>query len=194
MITIVSGVPRSGTSLMMQMLTAGGLTPLVDGQRAADASNPRGYFEWEKAKSLAREPECIAEAEGKVVKIISSLLLSLPNTFAFKVIFMERPLGEVVASQSAMIQKLGTQAPALAPEGMERALEAHLKQVKASLRLRPEMSVCWTGYHDTLQDPQRVCNTIQQFLGIPLNVLAMTAQVDLSLYRQRGRTVSAPGF
>jgi len=176
------------------MLTAGGLTPLVDGQRAADASNPRGYFEWEKAKSLAREPECIAEAEGKVVKIISSLLLSLPNTFAFKVIFMERPLGEVVASQSAMIQKLGTQAPALAPEGMERALEAHLKQVKASLRLRPEMSVCWTGYHDTLQDPQRVCNTIQQFLGILLNVLAMTAQVDLSLYRQRGRTVSAPGF
>jgi hypothetical protein len=194
MITIVSGVPRSGTSLMMQMLTAGGLTLLVDGKRAADASNPRGYFEWEKAKSLAREPECIAEAEGKVVKIISSLLLSLPNTFGYKVIFMERPLGEVVASQSAMIQKLGTQAPALAPEGMERALEAHLKQVKALLRLRPEMSVCWTGYHDTLQDPQSVCNTIQQFLGIPLNVPAMTAQVDLSLYRQRGRTVSAPGF
>jgi hypothetical protein len=194
MITIVSGVPRSGTSLMMQMLTAGGLTPLVDGQRAADASNPRGYFEWEKAKSLAREPDCIAEAEGKVVKIISSLLLSLPNTFAYRVIFVERPLGEVVASQSAMIQKLGTQAPALAPEGMERALEAHLKQVKASLRLRPEMSVCWTGYHDTLRDPQRVCNTTQQFLGIPLNVPAMTAQVDLSLYRQRGRTVSAPGF
>jgi hypothetical protein len=185
MITIVSGLPRSGTSLMMQMLVAGGLTPLADGQRAADAGNPRGYFEWEKAKSLAREPDCIVEAEGKVVKIISSLLLSLPNTFAYKVIFMERPFGEVVASQSAMIQKLGTQAPALAPEAMERALEAHLKQVKASLRLRPEMSVCWLGYHDTLEDPQRVCEAIQQFLGVPLNLPAMTAQVDLSLYRQR---------
>jgi len=179
----------------MQMLAAGGLAPLADGQRAADASNPRGYFEWEKAKSLPREPYCIVEAEGKVVKIISSLLLSLPNTFAYKVIFMEWPLGEVVASQSALIQKLGKQGPALAPEAMERTLEAHLKQVKASLRLHPEMSVCWIGYHDTLQDPPRVCNTIQQFLSIPLNVTAMTAQVDLSLYRQRqpGRTLPAQG-
>jgi hypothetical protein len=185
MITVVSGVPRSGTSLMMQMLAAGGLTPLVDGQRAADAGNPRGYFEWEKAKSLAREPDCIAEAEGKVVKIISSLLFSLPNTFAYKVIFMERPLGEVVASQAAAIEKLGTLAPAIAAEAMERALEAHLKQVKASLRLRPEMSVCWIGHHDALQNPQRACETIQQFLGIRLNIPAMIAQVDLSLYRQR---------
>jgi len=167
------------------MLAAGGLTPLVDGQRAADAGNPRGYFEWEKAKSLAREPDCIAEAEGKVVKIISSLLFSLPNTLAYKVIFMERPLGEVVASQAAAIEKLGTQAPAIAPEAMERALEAHLKQVKASLRLRPEMSVCWIGHHDALQNPQRACETIQQFLGIRLNIPAMIAQVDLSLYRQR---------
>jgi hypothetical protein len=120
-----------------------------------------------------------------VVKIISWLLLSLPNTFAYKVIFMERALGEVVASQSAMIQSLGTHAPSLAPEAMERALEAHLKQVKASLRLRPEMSVCWVGYHATLEDAQRVCEAIQQFLGVPLNLPAMTAQVDRSLYRQR---------
>jgi hypothetical protein len=185
MITVVSGVPRSGTSLMMQILAAGGLTPLTDGQRAADASNPRGYFEWEKAKSLPREPHCIAEAEGKAVKIISSLLLSLPNTFAYKVIFMERPVGEVLASQSALIEKLGKQGPALAAEAMERALEAHLKQVKASLHLRPEIRLWWVNYHDALQNPQIVCETIQQFLNIPLNVPAMTAQIDLSLHRQR---------
>jgi hypothetical protein len=128
MIVVVSGVPRSGTSLMMQMLAAGGLEPLTDGRRSADVNNPRGYFEWEKAKSLPREPGCIAEAEGKVVKLISALLASLPNTFAYKLIFMERPLAEVVASQSAMIQKLGTQGAALGPEAVERALDAHLKR------------------------------------------------------------------
>lgn len=185
MITIVSGVPRSGTSLMMQMLGAGGLEPLTDGRRAADVNNPRGYFEWERAKSLPREPGCISEAEGKVVKLISALLLSIPNTFAYKVIFMERPLAEVVASQSAMIQRLGTTGPALAPEGMERALDAHLKQVKASLRLRPEISVCWVEYVKLLQNPQPVCEAIQQFLGAPLDLAAMAAQIDPSLYRQR---------
>ncbi|MGH9404769.1 MAG: sulfotransferase domain-containing protein [Terriglobia bacterium] len=157
-----SGLPRSGTSLMMQMLAAGGLMLLTDGQRTADPNNPRGYYEWEKAKSLPREPNCIAEAEGKVVKVISSLLLSLPNTYGYKVIFMERSPVEVVASQAAMIQRLGTQAPTLAPEAMARALEAHLKQVKASLRLRPEMSVCWINHQEVLQNPQRVCGLLSQ--------------------------------
>jgi hypothetical protein len=138
MITIVSGVPRSGTSLMMQMLAAGGLVPLTDGQRAADGSNPRGYFEWERARSLPREPDTISQAEGKVVKVISALLPSLPGTYSYKVIFMERALAEVAASQTAMIDKLGTQGAALAPGAMERALEAHLKQVKASLAARPK--------------------------------------------------------
>ena len=185
MITVVSGVPRSGTSLMMQMLIAGGLAPLADGRRAADTSNPRGYFEWEKSKSLPWEAGSIAEAEGRVIKIISWLLLSLPNTFAYKVIFMERSLGEVVASQSAMIRRLGTQTTGRAQEAMEQVLEAHLKEVKASLALRPEMSVCLVRYHDALQNPLRVCEIVQQFLGISLNLPAMTAQVDLSLYRQR---------
>jgi len=185
MITVVSGVPRSGTSLMMQMLVAGGLEPLTDGRRAADAGNPRGYFEWEKAKALPIDPGCIREAEGKVVKVVSTLLPSLPNTFDYRVIFMERALAEVVASQSAMIQRLGTQAPALPPEVMERALETHLKQVKAALRLRPEMRICWIGHRDVVQNAQRVCETLQQFLGSPLDLPAMAAHVDPSLYRQR---------
>ena len=185
MITVVSGLPRSGTSLMMQMLAAGGLMPLTDGQRPADANNPRGYFEWEKAKCLPREPDSIAEADGKAVKIVSALLLSLPKRFDYKVIFMERPLGEVVASQAAMIQKLGAQGPSLPAEALERALGAHLKQLKAGLLLRPEMSVRRIRYHDALHDPQRTCETVQQFLGIPLDVPAMATSVDLSLYRQR---------
>jgi hypothetical protein len=185
MITVVSGLPRSGTSLMMQMLAAGGLELLTDGKRVADASNPRGYLEWERAKSLPREPESIVQAEGKVVKIISTLLLSLPNARHYKVMFMERPLAEVTASQAAMLQKLGTSGPALSPDAMERALDAHLKQVKAALRSRPEINVLWVPYQDVLADAPRASERIQEFLGVPLNVSAMAAQVDHSLYRQR---------
>jgi hypothetical protein len=185
MITIASGLPRSGTSLMMQMLAAGGLEPLTDGKRVADSNNPRGYFEWEKAKSLPREPQCIGEAEGKVVKIISSLLLSLPNNRTYKVIFMERSLAEVAASQSAMIQKLGAQGPALTKEAMARALDAHLKQVKAALRLRPEMDIHRVQHEDILENPLNVSRTLREFLAVPLDLNAMTAQVDPSLYHQR---------
>ncbi len=185
MITVVSGLPRSGTSVMMQMLAAGGLEVLTDGERAADANNPRGYWEWEKAKSLPRQPQAIAEAEGKAVKIISTLLLSLPNSRTYQAVFMERSLAEVAASQAAMIRKLGTTGPALPPEAMQRALDAHLKQVKAALHLRPEIRVRWVAHQDVLHHPQQVCQDLQEFLGVPLNLAAMAAQVDPSLYRQR---------
>lgn len=102
MITIVSGPPRSGTSLMMQMLVAGGMTPLADGRRQAEADNPRGYLEWEGIKQLPKDPNCIAEGEGKVVKVISRLLLSLPAGHEYRVIFTQRPLPEVLASQDRM--------------------------------------------------------------------------------------------
>jgi hypothetical protein len=185
MITIVSGVPRSGTSLMMQMLAAGGLTPLADGQREADGNNPRGYFEWEKAKSLPREPGLIAEAEGKVVKVISTLLLSLPNHFCYKVIFMQRAVAEVVASQAAMLEKLGTQGSLISTHAMAQALEAHVRHVKASLRLRAEIAVCWMDHQQILRTPYAAATGIQDFLAIQLDLRAMAAQVDLSLYHQR---------
>src|SRR6201987_3921024 len=108
MITIVSSLPPSGTSLMMQMLVAGGMNPLSDGERPADADNPRGYLEWERIKTLPNDPGCIAEAEGKVVKVISRLLLSLPSGDDYRVIFMQRPLPEVLASQDEMLKRRGT--------------------------------------------------------------------------------------
>lgn len=191
MITIVSGVPRSGTSLMMQMLVAGGMTPLADGVRTPDINNPRGYFEWEKAKSLPREPGLIAEAEGKVVKIISTLLPSLPNTFSYKIIFMERSLAEVLASQAAMIQKLGTQGASLSSEAMVRALKSHVNHVKANVGLRPEMSVCWMDHHQVITSSDTAAARLQEFLGVPLDVQAMASQVELSLYRQRQRAALA---
>ena len=170
---------------MMQMLAAGGMPILTDHVRVPDTSNPRGYYEWEKAKSLPNEPECIHAAQGKAVKIISTLLLSVPDTRDCKVIFMERALAEVAASQAAMIQRLGVQSPALALDAMERALAAHVRQVKAALGLRPALKVLAVAHHNVLEHPGQVCQSLEAFLGVPLNLAAMAAQVDSSLYRQR---------
>src|SRR3979490_1093936 len=133
MITIVSGLPRSGTSLMMQMLAAGGLPILSDGERKADTDNPRGYLEWERIRQLPKETSLIAEAEGKAVKVISQLLLSLPSGFEYRVIFLRRPLAEVLASQDEMLRNRGTH-NSHSDQGMiSAAFEKHLKQVDSWL-------------------------------------------------------------
>src|ERR1700690_2105232 len=111
MITIVSGLPRSGTSLMMQMLAAGGMDVLADGERKADTDNPKGYLEWERIKRLPKEPGLIAEAEGKVVKVISQLILSLPDGHEYRIVFMQRPMPEVLKSQEEMLKRRGTYEP-----------------------------------------------------------------------------------
>src|SRR5579863_8934574 len=129
MITIVSGLPRSGTSLMMQMLVAGGMTALADGERRADIDNPRGYLEWERIKQLPNDPGCIAEAEGKVVKAISKLLLSLPAGHEDRVVFMQRPLPEVLASQDQMLKRRGTFKDGVDPAIITAAFERHLHDV-----------------------------------------------------------------
>ncbi len=185
MITIVSGLPRSGTSLMMQMLVAGGMTPLSDGERAADADNPRGYLEWERIKTLPNDPGCIAEAEGRVVKVISRLLLSLPSGHEYRVIFMERPLAEVLASQDEMMRRRGTFREGANPKAMAAAFEKHLREVYSWLEGKPYVKSLRVSYHDALQQPQELSGRIAEFLGIPLNIEEMTKQVDGSLYRNR---------
>jgi len=190
-ITIVSGLPRSGTSLMMQMLAAGGLPIVSDGLRVADADNPRGYCEWERIKQLPQEPQCIAEAEGKVVKVISQLLFALPAGHDYQVIFMERPLPEVVASQAEMIRRRGTAGPALNDAAMTAALKTHFNQVNAWFQRKPEIRLHRLPYHQVLQDAARSASGIQEFLQRSLNVAAMAAQVDGSLYRHRSELVPA---
>jgi hypothetical protein len=184
-ITIVSGLPRSGTSLMMQMLAAGGMPVLSDGERQADADNPRGYFEWERIKFLPKEPQYISEAEGKVVKVISQLLFALPAGREYRLVFMQRPLPEVVASQAEMIRRRGTIGANLAPAALMGGLGAHLNQVNAWLRDKAMMSVHRVEHHDVLGEPLRVSESIQQFLNYPLDTVAMSQQIDQSLYRQR---------
>ena len=185
MIAIVSGLPRSGTSLMMQMLVAGGMTPLADGERVADTDNPRGYLEWERIKQLPNDPECIAEAEGKVVKVISKLLLALPAGHEYRVIFMQRPLSEVLASQDQMLRRRGTFKEGVDPAMISTAFQKHLREVDSWLADKLYVKTMRVPYHAVLTQPQEIANQLPGFLGIDLNVGAMTQQVDASLYRNR---------
>ena len=185
MITIVSGLPRSGTSLMMQMLVAGGMTALSDGERQADIDNPKGYLEWERIKQLPKDPTLIAEAEGKVVKAISQLLLSLPLTYVYRIVFMQRPLAEVLKSQEQMLQRRGTADTSVDASAMTRAFQNHLYEVNTWLNGKPNFEVLRVQYHHLLNEGHETCQRISTFLNLPLNMEAMLAQVDQSLYRNR---------
>jgi hypothetical protein len=183
-ITIVSGLPRSGTSLMMQMLAAGGMTLLTDFERKPDEDNPRGYCEWEPAKLLPKQPDRIDEAEGKAVKVISELLLSLPEGRNYKVIFMGRPLWEVLASQDEMLRRRGT-SDSVAHDEMTAAFEEHLDEVNAWFQKRADVLVCRLGYRRVVDDPVHSAEAVRDFLSLDLNVEAMAQQVDRSLYHKR---------
>ena len=184
MITIVSGLPRSGTSLMMQMLAAGGLPILTDQQRKPDIDNPRGYCEWEPVKLLPKQPERVDEAENKAVKIISELLFFLPRGRDYKVIFMERPLPEVLASQDEMLKR--RRSTELVDHALlTQAFREHMQQIVSWLELRNEIPVCRMGFRKLLRDPTGSAQTICDFLELNLNVEEMARAVDISLYRNR---------
>jgi hypothetical protein len=185
MITIVSGLPRSGTSLMMQMLDAGGLTVLSDGERKPDTDNPKGYLEWERIKQLPKDPGLIAEAEGKVVKVISQLILSLPLGHEYRVIFMQRPLPEVLRSQDEMLRRRGNTESIKDTSAIEDAFQRHLIEVNKWLAGRENVQVLRVHYHRVLREPKVVAEELAAFLKVPLNIEAMVRPVDGSLYRNR---------
>ena len=183
-ITVVSGLPRSGTSMMMQMLRAGGLTCLTDELREADISNPKGYFEFEKVKGLRADNSWLPEAKGKVIKIISHFLACLPPELNYKIIFMERDLDEVLASQRKMLVNQGQGEENLSDERLGQIFAQQLRQVKKMLADR-QISTLFLGYQDVLEDPVEVSTQLQAFLGNNLDQQAMRDVVDHNLYRQR---------
>jgi hypothetical protein len=191
MITVVSGLPRSGTSLMMQMIIAGGIPALTDGLRSADENNLKGYLEWEAAKALPQSPEAITAAEGKVVKVISALLRSLPGPFEYRVVFMRRPLDEVIVSQNRMLERLGREVAPVPQASVVTAFNNHLKETKKWLSEQPNMRVHYVDYPSVVQQPAVESEHIAEFLGQQLNIQAMTAQVEKSLYRERSGAVMA---
>lgn len=185
MITIVSGLPRSGTSLMMQMLDAGGLAVLSDGERRADTDNPKGYLEWERIKQLPKDPGLIAEAEGKVVKVISQLILSLPDRHEYRIIFMQRPLPEVLKSQDEMLRRRGNESQVTDTSALEEAFQRHLIEVNNWLAAKGNMHVLRVHYHRVVREPKAVALEVSAFLGAALDIEAMAQRVDGRLYRNR---------
>jgi hypothetical protein len=186
MIIVVSGMPRSGTSLMMQMLGAGGVPVLSDGVRAPDENNPRGYLEFEKVKRIREDRSWLDEAEGRAVKIVSHLLPELPPGRTYRVVFMQRDIGEVVASQRAMLERLGRAGAPLPGEELAGVLGRHLASVEAWLRDRPGVEALFVQHRDVIRDPRREAQRVRDFLGLPCDVEAMAAAVDVSLHRHRG--------
>ncbi len=185
MIYVVSGLPRSGTSLMMQMLTAGGLTPFTDGQRTPDADNPRGYFEYERVKQLKRDAAWVSAAEGQVIKVVSPLLQDLPDPFHYKVVFMLRRMEEILASQRAMMRRRGAAETGPDDARMARYFTEHLEQIRRWLAARAQMEVIYCDYNQLLAEPRPLVESIIRFIGQPLNAERMVASVDPNLHRQK---------
>ena len=172
---------------MMQMLAAGGMTALTDGQRTPDPNNPRGYYELELVKSLARNPEVLAEADGKVVKIVSSLLTFLPARYQYRIIFMRRPLEEVVASQDRMLERLGKSVPTAPRKAVLNAFEQHLNQVRSWLSEQTNISVLYIDYGSVLDNGALAASRIRTFLEMDLDVESMASKVEHSLHREKLR-------
>jgi len=186
---LVSGLPRSGTSLMMQMLEAGGLPAKTDGEREADDDNPRGYYEWEAIKQIAKRPELFDEEglDKKAIKAISMLLGKLPKHHKYKVLFMVRPVKEIAASQAKMINRLGTNGSELDTDNLVKELAAHRDNAMREMR-RSEAHNCQRiSYHKLLEDPAEAIKAIREFVGEDLlpNVEAMSSVIDPTLYRNR---------
>jgi hypothetical protein len=184
-VTIVSGLPRSGTSLMMQMLEAGGIPVLTDGVRAPDADNPRGYLEYEAVKRTRYDPSWLTRARGKAVKVVYALLRDLPPGYECRVIMMRRDLNEVVRSQRAMLERSGRAGAGVSDERMAAIFEEEMKSIGEWLCGQPGFDVLEVDYADCLFSPASVAAVVNHFLGSGLDEQRMAAVVDASLYRQR---------
>jgi hypothetical protein len=191
-IVVVSGLPRSGTSMAMKMLAAGGMPILTDGVRTADESTPKGYYEYEAVKELHTQADTrwLVEARGKAIKIVSFLLTWLPETNDYRVIFMQRDLREVVASETTMLTRRGEGAVASsgtpADEEQTRAVyQQHLEKVHRFMAHRSCFATLTIGYRDALERPQEAAKRMREFVGHPLDVAEMAAVADPALYRNR---------
>ncbi|HKI67974.1 MAG TPA: sulfotransferase [Verrucomicrobiae bacterium] len=184
-VTIVSGLPRSGTSLMMQMLQAGGMPLLTDGQRAPDEHNPRGYFEHESVKHSQKDLSWLQDAKEKAVKVIHLLLTSLPTDRDYRVLFMLRDLEEVIRSQRTMLQKQGRAIANLSDEALKSVFEKQLATARQWLAERQNFRVLDVQYRDVIENSTATSERVNRFLGGNLSVASMAAAVHPELYRQR---------
>ena len=185
-VIVVSGLPRSGTSAMMKMLAAGGVPLLTDAVRGADDDNPDGYFEFEPVKELRKgEHAWLRDAPGRAVKIVSGLLTGLPLDFSYQVIFMNRRISEVLASQRKMLIRRGEPADAIPDDRMAAIFAKHLREVHAWLAAQPNIAVLEVDYNALIADPRPHAAQVDRFLDGDLDIAAMCAAVNPDLYRNR---------
>lgn len=185
-ITIVSGLPRSGTSMMMKMLEAGGLPSLTDDIRKADDDNPKGYYEFERVKKMPDgDTAWIEEAHGKTVKVISALLEHLPPDVSYRVLFMQRNMDEILASQKKMLVRSGKPTDKVSDDQLTDLYAKHLAKIKLWLSKQPNFYVLYLDYNAILDKPMDYIDTINDFLDNSLNAGKMAEVIDPNLYRQR---------
>lgn len=185
MITIVSGLPRSGTSMMMGMLKAGGMEVMVDNMRKADEDNPKGYYELEKVKQIKQDASWLDSAEDKALKMVSMLLYDLPAERSYKVIFMKRKMEEILASQRRMLARKGQDGAGASNEEMARIFAKHLTDMERWLENQENIDVLYISYNDVIRNPLENAQSVNRFLGNRLSIQEMVRVVDESLYRQR---------
>jgi len=184
-IIIVSGLPRSGTSMMMRMLADGGVPVITDELRRADSDNPNGYFELETVRQMSDgNVDWLAGARGKAVKVISALLEHLPPNYSYKIIFLERDIQEILASQHKMLANRHEEMTATDAE-VEVQIRNHLSVMRPWLVRQPNMEVLYINYNSLMTQPEPLCEQITEFLGLPLNQTRMLAVPDADLYRNR---------
>ncbi len=185
-IVVVSGLPRSGTSLMMAMLAAGGIDPLTDTLRTADDDNPQGYYEFEPVKQLRQGvTDWLPRAQGKAVKVIAFLLEFLPASFEYDVILMRRALPEVIASQEQMLLRRGEDPDKVSAAEMSRIFENHIASVRTWLKQQRHMRTLEMDYNRLLAEPEAEVVRLVAFLGGRVKAEAMLPVIDPELYRQR---------
>lgn len=188
-IIVVSGLPRSGTSLMMQMLSAGGIEVVTDSIRAPDTDNPRGYLEFEQVKKIKQDQSWLPATRGKAFKMVSQLLYDLPATERYRIIFMERDMNEVLASQEKMLARL--KQPIAPSQDMARAYTLHLARLHDWLARQNNMVILNVAYKDMVETPALQAARVNEFLSGKLNVEAAAAIVDPTLYRNRNTSIDS---
>jgi len=184
-ILIVSGLPRCGTSMMMQMLEAGGIPIVTDHIRKADEDNTRGYYEFEKVKKIKEDTSWLEDCYGKVFKMVSALLYYLPSDKRYKIIFMRRKMEEMLASQNKMLQRQGQKGDNVSNEEMAKKLREHLRKVEEWLAKQNNLDVIYVHYNEVIKNPYENAKRVNQFINGRIDVDIMARSVNTSLYRQR---------
>jgi hypothetical protein len=186
---IVSGLPRSGTSLMMMMLEAGGIPPLSDYQRSADADNPRGYYEFERVKQLPDgDISWLENAQGHAIKVITYLLRHLPSRYDYDVIVMERDMAEILSSQKTMMERSGINNRQQNDHNMAEIYMKHLTDTRNWLSSQENFRDHWISFNQLLKSPRIECEKLASFLDVSLDIDAMMGKIDPRLYRHKSKS------